>query len=161
MVYMGKDLLHVVMNGEDSTLYFIKCINSSNHIALVMLSGSMHLWQCHIGHLSPSLISTMSYYKMVKELELNLPLVFNYLCSSYMYGKSHKLLLPDSNSLSYLKMELVVMDLTGLMFVLMWDSNLYTLVAVEVSYCYSVGCLLKHKEEVGVVVRNIVAMLER
>jgi len=58
-------------------------------------------------------------------------------------------------------MELVVMDLTGLMFVLMWDSNLYTLVAVEVSYCYSVGCLLKHKEEVGVVVRNIVAMLER
>lgn len=53
------------------------------------------------------------------------------------------------------------MDLTGPMSILTWDSNLYALVAVEVSCCYPVGCLLKHKEEVGAVVRGIVAMLER
>jgi len=52
---------------------------------------------------------------MVKGLELNSPLVFNHLCSGCMHGKSHKLLLPDLSSLSYLKIELVVIDLTGLM----------------------------------------------
>ena len=76
VVYMGEDLLHAVMDGEDSTLYFIKCVDGSNHTALVISSGSMHLWHHYIGHLSPSLISTMSHYKMVKELELNSPLAF-------------------------------------------------------------------------------------
>ena len=33
--------------------------------------------------------------------------------------------------------------------------------AVKVSCCYLVGHLLEYKEEVGAVVRNIVAMLER
>ena len=78
-----------------------------------------------------------------------------------MYGKSHKLLLLDLSFSSYLKIKLVVMDLIGLMSILTWDGNLYVLVAVEVSYCYPVECLLKCKEEVGVVVRDIVAMLER
>lgn len=78
-----------------------------------------------------------------------------------MHDKSHKLLLLDLSSLLYSKIELVIIDLTGLMFIPMWDSNLYALVAVEVSCCYPVGCLLKHKEEVGVAVKNIVAMLER
>ena len=76
VVYMGKDLLHAVMDGEDSTLYFIKCVNGSNHTALVMSSGSMHLWHCYIGHLSPSLISTINHCKMVKGLELNSSLAF-------------------------------------------------------------------------------------
>ena len=83
-----------------------------------------------------------------------------------MYGKSHKLLLLDLSFSSYLKIKLVVMDLIvmdsiGLMSILTWDGNLYVLVAVEVSYCYPVECLLKCKEEVGVVVRDVVAMLER
>jgi len=34
-------------------------------------------------------------------------------------------------------------------------------VAVKVSCCYPVGHLLKYKEEVGAVVRDVVAMLER
>jgi len=136
MVYMGKGLLHTVMDGKDNTLYFIKCIDGSNHIALVVSSGSMYLWYCHIGHLSPFLISTMSYCKMVKGLELNSPLVFDHLCSGCIHSKSHKLLLLDLSSSSYSKMKLVIMNLTGPISVPTWDSNLYVLVAVEVSYCY-------------------------
>ena len=134
MVYMGKDLLHAVMNGEDGTLYFIKYVDSSNHTALVTSSRSMHLWHCHMGHLSLSLISTISHCKIVKELELNSPLAFNHLCSGCIHSKFYKLLLSDSSSLSYSKMELVVMDLTGPMSILTWDSNLYALVTVEMSY---------------------------
>jgi len=112
VVYMGEDLLHAMMNGEKSTLYFV---NSSNYIVFIMSSENMCLWHHHIDHLSPSLISTMSCCKMVKKLKLNSPLAFNHLCSSCMYGKSHKLLLSNSSSLSYSKIELVVMDLIGLM----------------------------------------------
>ena len=158
VVYIDEDLLHTVMNGEKSTLYFI---NSSNHIALIMSSGSMCLWHHHIGHLSPFLISTMSCCKMVKELELNLPLAFNHLYSSCMHGKSHKLLLSNSSSLSYSKIELVVMNLIGLISIPMWNSNLYALVAVKVSCCYLIGHLLKYKEKVGAVVRDVVVTFER
>ena len=98
---------------------------------------------------------------MVKELELNSSLLFNYFCNGNMHSKFHKLSLLDSSSLLYLKIKLVVMDLTGLMFIPIWDSNLYALVAVEVSCYYPVECLLKHKEKVGVIVRDVVAMLEK
>jgi len=136
VMYMGKGLLHAIMDGKDSTLYFIKCIDGSNHTALVVSSGSMHLWHYCMGHLSPFLISTISCCKMVKGLELNSPLAFDHLCSGCMYGKSHKLLLLDLSSSSYSKMKLVIMDLTDPISVPTWDSNLYVLVAVEVSYCY-------------------------
>jgi len=43
----------------------------------------------------------------------------------------------------------------------MWNSNLYALMAVKVSCCYPIGHLLKHKEKVGVVVRDVVVMFER
>jgi len=98
---------------------------------------------------------------MVKELELNLPLAFNHLCSSCMHGKSHKLLLSNSSSLSYSKIELVVMNLIGLISIPMWNSNLYALVAVKVSCCYLIGHLLKYKEKVGAVVRDVVVTFER
>lgn len=46
--------MHAVMDGEDGTLYFIECVDGSNHTALVMSSGSMCLWHRCMGHLSPS-----------------------------------------------------------------------------------------------------------
>jgi len=60
----------------------------------------------------------------------------------------------------YSKMELLVMDLTGLMTVPTWDSYQYALVIIEVSCRYVVGRLLREKDEAGVAVRDIVAMLE-
>ena len=53
------------------------------------------------------------------------------------------------------------MDITGLMSVPTWDSFLYALVIVEVSCRYLVGRLLRTKEDVGVTVRDVLAMLER
>ena len=55
---------------------------------------------------------------MVKGLELNSPLAFDHLYSGYIHSKFYKLPLLDLSSLLYLKMELVIMDLTGPMSVL-------------------------------------------
>ena len=53
------------------------------------------------------------------------------------------------------------MDITGPMSVPTWDGFLYALVIVEVSCRYPVGRLLRTKEDVGVTVRDVLAMLER
>ncbi|KAJ3561473.1 hypothetical protein NP233_g10170 [Leucocoprinus birnbaumii] len=91
----------------------------------------------------PAAIAIMSRQGMVKGLKVDAPVVYDHLCSGCMHGKSHKLPLPSASSTSYAKMDPVVMDLTG-------------------PICrYPVGRLLKTKEEVGVAVRDIVAMLDR
>ena len=56
---------------------------------------------------------------MVKELEVDLPAVFNHLYSSCIHRKSHKLLFPDFSFLIYLKVKLLIIDLTSLTSVLM------------------------------------------
>jgi len=53
------------------------------------------------------------------------------------------------------------MDITGPMSVPTWDGFLYALVIVEVSCRYSVERLLHTKEDVGVTVCDVLAMLER
>ena len=58
-------------------------------------------------------------------------------------------------------MKLLVMDLTGPMSIPIWDEYLYALVMVEVSCWYPVGHLLKKKEDTGIAVRNVIAMLEQ
>jgi len=57
-------------------------------------------------------------------------------------------------------MELLIMDLTGPMSVLTWDGYLYALVVVEVSCYYVVSYLLKKKKEAGIVIQDIMAMME-
>ena len=49
-------------------------------------------------------------------------------------------------------MELVVINLTSFMSVIIWDGNLHVLVIIEVSCCYLVIQLLKDKDKIGVVV---------
>ena len=53
---------------------------------------------------------------MVKELEVDLPAVFDHLYSNYIYRKfhSHKFLFLDFSFLIYLKIKLLIIDLTGL-----------------------------------------------
>jgi len=58
-------------------------------------------------------------------------------------------------------MELIIMDITGPMSVPTWDGFLYALVIVEVSCRYPVERLLRTKEDVGVTVCDVLAMLER
>jgi len=52
----------------------------------------------------------------------------------------------------YSKMKLVVIDLTSPISVVIWNSNLHTLVIIEVSYYYPVEQLLKNKDKTRVVV---------
>jgi len=56
-------------------------------------------------------------------------------------------------------MELLIVDLTGLMSVSTWDGYLYTLVIVEVSCHYAVDYLLK-KKEASIAIQDIIAMIE-
>ena len=41
-----------------------------------------------------------------------------------------------------------------------WDRYLYALVVVEVSCYYAVNCLLKEKEEAGISIWDIIAIME-
>lgn len=60
----------------------------------------------------------------------------------------------------YSKMELVIMDLTGPISVPTWNSYVYALIVIEVSYWYSVRHFLKSKKEAGDAVRDMIAILE-
>ena len=103
-----------------------------------------------MGHLSSCIIDSMFHQKAVHGLNVFAPKEFDYLCNRYANGKSHYLLLSGSSASQYSKMELLIMDLTGLMSVPTWDGYLYILVVVEVSCYYAVNCLLKEKEEAGI-----------
>ena len=68
--------------------------------------------------------------------------------------------MPGTSKTKYGKIELVIIDLTGPILVLIWDDYVYTLIVIEVSCQYPVGYLLKSKEEAGGAVRDVIAMLE-
>jgi len=99
--------------------------------------------------------------RAVNGLKIGDPKDFDHLCNDCANGKSHQLPMPGASTSQYSKMELLVMDLTGPMFVPTWDGFLYALVVIEVSCRYAVGHLLCKKEETGPTVHNIVAMLKR
>ncbi|KAJ3555983.1 hypothetical protein NP233_g12081 [Leucocoprinus birnbaumii] len=161
VMHGGEQLFKATLGGVGDALYLIEHIGRHEEKALVASSGSMRLWHRRMGHLSPSAIRAMSKQDMVRDLNLDAPLDYGHLCDSCMHGKSHKLPLPQASTSEYSKMELLVMDLTGPMSVLTWDGELYALVVLEVSCRYPVGKLLKSKDEVGRVVRDVVVLLER
>jgi len=103
----------------------------------------------------------MQHQNLVKGLEINTPREFDHICSGCANAKSHRFPFPERSNTHYSKMELVVMDLTGPMSVPTWDGFLYALVIIEASCQYPVGRLLRSKKETGVVVRDVLAMLER
>jgi len=113
-----------------------------------------------MGHLSPKMINSMLHEHVVKGLEIRAPKDFNQLCNACANGKSHRSPMPETSASKYSKIELLVMDLTDLMMVPTWDGYQYALVVIEVSCRYAVGQLLREKDEAGVAVQDIVAMLE-
>ena len=121
----------------------------------------MCLWHRCMRHLSPQAIDSMQCQNLVKGLKISIPRKFDHICSSCANGKSHRFLFPNSSSTHYTKMKLVVMDITGLMSVPTWDGFLYALVIVKVSCRYPVGRLLCTKEDIGVTICDVLAMLER
>lgn len=74
-----------------------------------------------------------------------------------MEGKSTRPPLPEISTKKYELNELLVIDLICSMNVPTWDSNLYILVIVEVSCCYPIRRLLKHKKQTCAEVRVVVA----
>ncbi|KXN80880.1 hypothetical protein AN958_06964 [Leucoagaricus sp. SymC.cos] len=99
----------------------------------------MWLWHCHLEHMSPASICSMYQNDLIKGLNVNAPKDFDHVCAGYAHGKSHLLPLPNSSTNQYLKMDLVIMDLTGPLNIPTWDGNIYALVLVEASCQYPVG----------------------
>jgi len=158
----NKDLFSATLGGSTGTLYQIQCTDYDQGSAYMSTGPlSMHLWHRRMGHLSPKMINSMLHERVIKELEIRAPKDFDQLCNGCANGKSHRSPMPETSASKYSKMELLVMDLTGPIMVPTWDSYQYALVVIEVSCCYAVGWLLREKDEAGVAVWDIVAMLER
>ena len=111
-------------------------------------------------HLSSHIIDSIVCQKTIHGFNVFVSKEFDHLCNRCVNGKFHCLPLPKSSTSQYSKMELLVMDLTRLISVPTWDGYLYPLVVVEVSCCYAVSYLLKEKEEAGIAIQDIMAMIE-
>jgi len=105
-----------------------------------------------MGHLSSHIIDTIVHQKAVHRLNVFVPKEFDHLCNRCANGKSYHLPLSGSSVSQYSKMELLIIDLTGPMFVLTWNRYLYVFVIVEVSCYYTVSCLLKKKKKTGIAI---------
>ena len=158
----GEELFRASLTGFTETLYHIQCtspVTGTAYLAGSLLS--MRLWHWCMGHLSPQAIDSTQHQNLVKGLKISISHEFDHIYSDCANGKSHRFPFPNSSSTHYTKIELVVMDITGPMSVPTWDGFLYALVIVEVSCRYSVERLLHTKEDVGVTVCDVLAMLER
>jgi len=157
----NEDLFSATLGGSTGTLYQIQCTDYDQGSAYMSTGPlSMRLWHRRMGHLSPKMINLMLHERVVKGLEIRAPKDFDQLCNVCANGKSHCSPMPETSASKYSKMELLVMDLTGPITVPTWDGYQYALVVIEVSCCYAVGRLLREKDEAGIAVRDIVAMLE-
>jgi transposase InsO family protein len=157
----GDPLIRAELIGSTGTLYEIQDPNKAKPTAFITSANTMRLWHRRMGHFSPSSIRYMDSKNMVKGLKISEPGEYDRLCAGCAHGKSHRLPLPNASTSQYSKMELLVMDLTGPLPVPTWDGKLYALVIVDAKCRYPVGRLLKSKDEVGAMVRDVVSMLER
>ena len=158
----NEELFRASLMGLTGTLYHIQSASSVTGTAY--LTGgplSMRLWHRHMGHLSPLTIDSIQHQNLVKGLEITIPHDFDHIYSGCANAKSHRFPFPESSKIRYSKMELVVMDLTGTMSVSTWDGFLYALVVIEVSCRYPVERLLYSKEDTGIAIYDVLAMLER
>jgi hypothetical protein len=122
---------------------------------------SMRLWHHRMAHLGPAGIKNMANQNLVKGLRIDAPEDFDHSCHTCANGKSHLTSIPKLSSTEYAKNKLVIMDLSGPVKSATWDGYLYTLIVVEASCCWLIGCLLRKKDEAGQVVRDILTQLEQ
>ena len=120
-------------------------------------SGSLRLWHRRMGHLHLDAIRELSKKDMVKGLNISSLKAFDHVCEGCVLGKSHRLPFPKASVTTHEKMELVVVDLTGPMSVETWSGMLYALLVVEMSTRFGVVRLLKSKDEVPEVLKEIIA----
>jgi len=99
--------------------------------------------------------------QVVNRLKIDTLKDFDHLCNCCANEKSYQLPMPGTSTSQYSKMELLMIDLTGLMSIPTWDGFFYALVVVEVNCHYTMGHLLHNKDKTGPTVYNIVAMLEQ
>lgn len=156
----GEDLLFGRMLGSEGTMYHIDVVQSDIASAYVASKESLRLWHRRFGHLNLDQVRQLESLDLVDGFVINRPHEYDHLCEGCALGKSHRLPLPKTSTTKLEKMELVVVDLAGPLNVPTWDGALYALVVVEASCRYPVGRLLKSKESVGPVVRDVLAMME-
>jgi len=114
----GEELFRASLIGLTGTLYHIQYTSPVTDTAY--LAGgllSMCLWHQHMGHLSPQAIDSMQRQNLVKGLKISTLREFNHICSGCTNGKSYHFSFPNFSSTHYIKMELVIMDITSLMLI--------------------------------------------
>ena len=156
----GQELFYAVLKNASGFLYFITCVEDTNHTAFSVYKGSMRFWHCQMEHIGPRMIDLMKRKGFINGLDLIASNNYDHICTGYTHGKSHRKPMPRISKTKYSKIELVVMDLIGPISVPTWDGYVYALVIVEVSCQYTVGHLLKSKEKARGAVRDVIAMLE-
>ena len=157
----SRELFRTMIIGTTKTLYYVQyAVELKNYNVYLLKRSTMQLQYQRLEYSNPMIINSIQTQQLVNSLEIKLSQEYDYLYSGCTNGKSHWLLLPKTSFSQYFKMELVVIDLTGPMSITTQDSNLYTLVIIEVSYCYPVGQLLKDKNKAEVAVQDVISMLE-
>jgi len=114
-------------------LYFITYTEDTNHTAFSVYKGSIKLWHYRIEHIGPRTIDLIEWKGFVNRLDLTVPDDYNHICTRYAHGKSYRKSMPGTSKTKYGKIELVIIDLTGPILVLIWDDYVYTLIVIEVS----------------------------
>ena len=112
-----------------------------------------------MGHLHLEAIHELTWKGMVKGLTISSS-DYDHVCEGCMMGKSHRLPLPKQSEMTYGPMDLVIADLTGPMKIETWTGMHYVLVLVEVGSRYGIVRLLRTKDEVPDMLKEIIALLE-
>ena len=147
-------MFSAILGGSTSILYQVQYTDFNCRSAYILASTfSICLWYYKMWYLSLRIIDFMVHQKAIHGLDVFAPKEFDYLCNRCANSKSYYLPLSRSSASQYFKMELLIMNLTR-------HRYLYILVIVEVSCHYAVSHLLKEKEETGIAILDIIAMIE-
>ena len=89
MLKNGVELFCVSLLGSTGTLYHIACIAIQTESAYIV-SGSLRLWHCRLGHLNHDAIRDMQRKNMVTGLTITSPTTYDHICEGCALGKSHR-----------------------------------------------------------------------
>ena len=78
-------------------------------------------------HIGPRIIDLMGQKGFINGLDLKAPNNYDHVCAGCAHEKSHQKPMLGTNKTKYSKIELVVIDLMGLISVPTWDGYVYAI----------------------------------
>nr|GEY92133.1 retrovirus-related Pol polyprotein from transposon TNT 1-94 [Tanacetum cinerariifolium] len=159
---MGNDLL-TGSRGTDLYSIILQDTTSPNPICLMAKATSSQawLWRHRLSHLNFDTINLLSKNNIVVGLS-NLKFVKDYLCSSYGLGKAkQKSFQTKTTPSSKKRLQLLHMDLCGLMRVASINGKRYVLVIIDDYSRYTWTYFLRSKDETPEVLIDFLRLIQR